>query len=87
MVIANTHNHDVSIDGLLPSLQKPLGVHHIRTKLFSIPLSLLNKLLKEAQAASITDSNSAKYRLVSIIMEIANYRLFNPVTSTANYEE
>ena len=36
--------NDVSVDGLLPPLQKLLGVYHIRTKQFSIPLSLLNKL-------------------------------------------
>ena len=38
--------HDVSIDGLLPFIQKPLRLHHIRTKLYSIPFTLLHSLYK-----------------------------------------
>ena len=36
--------HDVSLNDLLPFMQKPLGIHHIRSKLFSLPLSKLHAL-------------------------------------------
>jgi hypothetical protein len=36
--------HDVSINGLLSYVQKPLGMHHIRTKCYSLPLSKLHYL-------------------------------------------
>ena len=36
--------HDVSINGLLSYVQKPLGMHHIRTKCYSLPLSKLHSL-------------------------------------------
>ena len=36
--------HDVSINDLLPFIQKPLGIHHIRTKLYSLPLSKLHSV-------------------------------------------
>jgi len=34
--------HDVSLNDLLPFMQKPLGMHHISSKLFSLPLSELH---------------------------------------------
>ena len=36
--------HDVSLNDLLPFMQKPLGMHHIRSKLFSLTLSKLHAL-------------------------------------------
>ncbi len=63
---------------LLTSVQKPLGIHHIRTKLYSIPLSKLSLLFQDAKNTSVTDSRSVLYRLVAIIMDIANHRLFKP---------
>ena len=36
--------HDVSLNDLLPFMQKPLGMHHIRSKLFALPLSKLHTL-------------------------------------------
>ena len=79
--------HTVTIDSLLSSVQKPLGIHHIRTKLYSIPLSKLSLLFQDAQNTSVTDSRSVLYRLVAIIMDIANHRLFKPVSTTSNSEE
>jgi hypothetical protein len=38
--------HDVSINGLLSYVQKPLGMHHIQTKLYSFPFSKLHSLYK-----------------------------------------
>ena len=34
----------VSFDELLPLINEPLGLHHIRTKLYSIPLVSMHKL-------------------------------------------
>ena len=36
-----------SIDNLLPCLQKPRVLHHIRTRLYSLRLSDLNRLFEE----------------------------------------
>lgn len=36
--------HDVSINGLLSYVQIPVGIHHILTKLYSLPLSTLHSL-------------------------------------------
>ena len=34
--------HDVSLNDYLPFMQKPLGMHHIHSKLSSLPLSKLH---------------------------------------------
>ena len=34
--------HDVTLDSLLPYVSRKLGPHHIRTKLYSVPLNTLN---------------------------------------------
>ena len=34
--------HDVSFDGLLPFVNLQLGLHHIRTRLYSLPLNMLH---------------------------------------------
>ena len=70
---------DVSISGLLPFVQKPLGIHHIRTKLYSIPLSKLNTLYKECLENPVTDPQSNIYRLTAIVLDIGYNRLFKPV--------
>ena len=36
--------HDVSLNDLLPFIQKPLSIHYIRPKLFSLPHSKLHSL-------------------------------------------
>ena len=36
--------HDVYLYSLLPYMNKPLGLHHIRTKLYSVPLKILYEL-------------------------------------------
>ena len=79
--------HDVSINGLLPFLQKPLGLHHIRTKLYSVPLKTLHSLYKECLQSSVTDPSSTLYRLVAIILDIGKHRLFKPVNTHKDEEE
>ena len=75
--------HNVSFDSLLPYyVNQQLGLHHIRTKLYSVPLKLLNSLLEKAKEHPILDSSSPEYRLGSVIMDIANHRLFQPARFT-----
>ena len=46
--------HDVSINDLLPFIQKPLGIHHIRMKLYSLPLSKLHSLFNLCLESTVT---------------------------------
>ena len=55
-----------------------LGPHHIRTKLYSVPLRVLNKLLEEAKASLHLDFSTPEYRLNAMIMDVAHHRLFKP---------
>lgn len=76
--------HDVSFDALLPFVNQKLGLHHIRTKLYSIPLRKLHSLNESAVASHCTDLGSPEYRLVGIILDIASNRMYRPVkTDTA----
>ena len=75
-------NNQVLFNDLLDWIFKPLGIHHIRTKLFSIPLPSLNKLYKECLQSSFLDPSSCEYKLNSIILDIANCRLFKSVNSS-----
>ena len=79
--------HDVSIDGLLPFIQKPLGLHHIRTKLYSIPLTLLHFLYKTNFVTPVSEPTSSLYRPVAIILNIGVYRLLKPVCVKCQDEE
>jgi len=50
--------HNFSIVTLI---EKPLGVHHIRTKLYFLPLQRLKSLFDESKSTLLPDSNSPKY--------------------------
>ena len=71
--------HDVSINDLLPFIQKPLCVHHIRTKLNSFTLSKLRSLFNLCFETTVTNPHANKYKLTAIISDIASHRLFKPV--------
>ena len=73
--------HDVSFNDLLPFIQKPLGIHHIRTKLYSLPRSKLHCLYNYCLNGVFTNCNSNHYKLSAIILDIAYHRLFSPVTT------
>ena len=45
--------HDVSFDSLLTPTHEPLGLHHLRTKLCSIPLRYLNILSQNCIKQSV----------------------------------
>ena len=62
--------HDASMNNPLPFIQKPLGMHHIPTKLFSLqhPRTRVGKTPKSNQ-----------YMLRAIVVDIVPYRLYKPV--------
>ena len=55
--------HDVSFDGLLPFVNLQLGLHRIRTRLYSLPLKMLHVLYKSTLTLHFTDVASAEHRL------------------------
>jgi hypothetical protein len=65
--------YNVSLNDLLPFVQKPLGIHHIRSKLFSLPLSKLHALYNSCWVNNVTNLNSKEYKLTSGI-NVRNYR-------------
>jgi len=71
--------HDVSLNDLLSLMQKPLGMHYIRSKLFSLPLSKLHALYNSCLVHHVTKPNSNEYKLTAIVLDIAGHRLFKPV--------
>ena len=64
---------------LVDMIEKPEGVHKIKTKLFSISFPQLRHLQELALESTNFDYSSAQYRVTAIILDIANYRLFRPV--------
>ena len=84
----NGHRHytparlnEVSFDDLLPLINEPLGLHHIRPKLCSIPLVSMHKLRDKCLNSTNFDQSSNEYKRNSIILDIANCRMFLPVKS------
>jgi hypothetical protein len=71
--------HDVSLNDLLTFMQKPLGMHHIRSKLFSLPLLKLHALYNSCLVNNVTNPNSNEYKPTVIVLDIADHRLFKPV--------
>ena len=70
-----------TFNDLLSNIQKPLGIHHIRTILFSLPVNYLNDLRDFGLDKGGVDPCSPKYRLSSIICDMASVRLFKAVRS------
>ena len=56
-----------AFNDLLSNIQKPLGIHHIRTILFSLPVNYLKYLRDFGLDKGGVDPFSPKYRLSSII--------------------
>ena len=70
-----------TFNDLLSNIQKPLGIHHIRTILFSLPVNYLKDLRDFGLDKGGVDPFSPKYRLSSIICDVGSFRLFKPVRS------
>ena len=76
-----------TLEDLADMTEKPEGVHNITTKLFSISFPQLRSLQELALESTNFDKSSAEYRVTTIILDIANYRLFRPVRSDVPAEE
>ena len=74
-----TCTRDVSLNDLPPFMQNPFGIHYIRTKLFSQPLSKLYSLYNSCLENHVTNPNSNEYKITAIVLDIARHRLFKRV--------
>ena len=72
---------------LVDTIEKREVVHKINTKLFSISFPQLRHLQELALESTNFDYSSAEYGITAIILDIANYRLFRPVTSEVPAEK
>ena len=72
---------------LVDMIEKPEGVHKINTKLFSISFPQLRCLQELALESTNFDYSSAEYRVIAIILDIANFRLLRPVRSDVPAEK
>ena len=72
--------HNVSFDGLLPFVNLQLGLHHIRTRLYSLPLKMLHDLYESTLTLHFADVASPEHRLQGIILDISSNRLFKAVS-------
>ena len=72
---------------LLDMIEKPEGVHKINTKLFSISFPQLRCLQELALESTNFDYSSAEYRVIAIILDNDNFRLFRPVRSDVPAEK
>ena len=77
---------DVAFDTLLPYVQQPLGPHHIRTKLYQLPVTKLRSLQKEVVDTKTYVQNSPEYKLVAINLDVAKFRLYKPVQTVCPEE-
>ena len=68
--------HSFSFDDLVPFLNEPLGLHYIRTKLYSVPLRKLHEIYEYTKDLTFTDTRSPEYRLQGVILDISTFRLF-----------
>ena len=68
-----------TLNDLLSNIQKRLGIHHIRAILFSLSAYYLKDLMDVGLDKGGVDPFSPKYRLSSIICDVASFRLFKPV--------
>ena len=74
--------YTVKFEDLMVTLQKPLGIHHVRTTLYSLPLSVLRCLQVNSANTATTapgDLWTLAWRLHKIIDDVAQIRLFKPV--------
>ena len=71
---------------LKDSVFQPQGPHKIKTELFALSLAKLCSLQKVALETHNFDCESAEYRTISMICDIAQYRLFRPVRNNLSVE-
>ena len=71
--------HNVSFDSLLSFVNLQLGLHHIHTRLYTLPLKTLHVLFESTLTLHFTDVGSPEHRLQGIIFDISSNRLFKAV--------
>ena len=71
--------HDTSFDGLLAFVDLKLGLHHIRTKLYSLSLKRRHALYESTLDLHFTDVGSPGHRHQRIILDISANRLIKAV--------
>ena len=59
-------------------MQKPLGMHHIRSKLFSLSISNLHALYNSCLVTDVTHPNSNECKRTAIVLDITGHKLFKP---------
>ena len=69
--------YDVSLNDLLPVIQKPLSMHNFCSKPFSPPVSKLHTLYHSCLENHVTNPYS---KMNTIVLDIARHRLFKPVS-------
>ena len=72
---------------LVDITEKHEGIHNINTKLFSRSFPQLQSLQELALKSTNFDYSSAEYRVIAIILDVANYRSFRPVRSGVKAEK
>ena len=82
--------HNVSFNGLLPFVNLQLGLRHIRTRLYSLPLNMLHDLYESTLTSYFADAAFPEHRLQGIILDISSNRLVKAVrlcalTETKNH--
>ena len=78
--------HNVSFDGLLRFVNLQIGLHHIRTRLYSVPLKTLYVLYESSLTLNFTDVGSPEHRLQGIILDISSNRPFKAVKFCDSFE-
>ena len=68
----------MSFDGFLPFVNLQLGLHHIHTRLYSLPLKMLHVLYESTLTIHFADVASAEHRL-RVFFYISSNRLFKAV--------
>ena len=78
---------DVAFDTLFPHVQQTLVLHHIRTKLYQLPVTKLQlRFFAEGGCTKKYVPNSPEYKLVAIILDVAKLRLYRPVQTVSQEE-
>ena len=77
---------DAAFDTLLPYAQQTLGFHHIRTKLYQLPVTKLLSLQREVVDTKTYVQNSPEYKQAAIILDVAKFRLYKPVQTVSPEE-
>ena len=71
-----------SLSELVNIFDGPMRLHHVRSKLHSLPLKSLHNLSEDCLSSPLYSQNSREYKVKCIVHDIANCRLFKPVNSS-----